>query len=59
MPPTNLLPIIMQVAHGTRDEIQVYGNDYDTLDGTCLRDYIHVMDVADAHVAALRTITQG
>ncbi len=52
--PNNLLPFITQTAIGVRDELTVYGDDYETEDGTCLRDYIHVVDLADAHVAALK-----
>ena len=51
--PNNLMPFIMQVAVGRRPELQIYGDDYDTPDGTCIRDYIHVLDLADAHVAAV------
>lgn len=51
-PPTNLLPVIMQTVTGQRNELLVFGNTYATHDGTCLRDYIHVMDLADAHRAA-------
>jgi UDP-glucose 4-epimerase len=51
--PNNLLPIIGQVGVGTREKVSVFGNDYDTPDGTGVRDYIHVLDVADAHVFAL------
>lgn len=51
--PNNLLPYITQTAAGTRDCLTVFGGDYDTPDGSCIRDYIHVMDLADAHVAAL------
>lgn len=50
--PNNLMPYIQQVATGVRDYLRVYGNDYDTIDGTGVRDYIHVCDLADAHVAA-------
>ncbi len=52
--PSNLMPVITQTAIGKRDSFSVFGSDYDTPDGTCIRDYIHVMDLADAHVAALR-----
>lgn len=52
--PNNLVPFITQSAMGIRPEIQIFGNDYSTSDGTCVRDYIHVMDLADAHVAAIR-----
>jgi UDP-glucose 4-epimerase len=51
--PNNLMPFIAQVAVGRRDKLMVFGNDYDTADGTGVRDYIHVMDLARAHVAAL------
>ena len=51
--PNNLMPIIMRVAQGQISDLEVYGNDYDTEDGTCLRDYIHVVDLAKGHVAAL------
>lgn len=52
--PNNLLPYITQTAIGLRDELTVYGDDYNTEDGTCIRDYIHVVDLAEAHVAALK-----
>ena len=51
--PNNLVPFIAQTAAGLREELMVYGNDYSTPDGTCIRDYIHVMDLARAHVLAL------
>jgi len=51
--PNNLLPIVTQVAIGKRDVLSVFGDDYDTPDGTCLRDYIHVIDLAKAHVSAV------
>lgn len=51
--PNNLLPYVAQVAVGKLDKIRVFGNDYDTPDGTCVRDYIHVVDLARGHVAAL------
>ena len=50
------MPIVMEVATGKRDKLQVFGNDYDTPDGTCIRDYIHVEDLADAHVAAIKKL---
>ncbi len=53
MNPANLLPIVMEVANGTRAHLYVNGGDYPTRDGTCIRDYIHVNDLATAHVAAL------
>jgi len=52
--PNNLLPFVAQVAVGRRERLQVFGNDYDTPDGTGVRDYIHVVDVAEGHVQALR-----
>lgn len=55
--PANLLPVIMEVAAGMRKELQVFGNDYDTPDGTCIRDYVHVNDLARAHVLALDYIS--
>jgi UDP-glucose 4-epimerase len=54
--PNNLMPYVAQVAVGRRDALQVFGNDYDTPDGTGVRDYIHVCDLADGHVAALRRL---
>jgi UDP-glucose 4-epimerase len=51
--PGNLLPIVMEVASGRRKEVQIYGNDYETPDGTGVRDYIHVVDLATAHVLAM------
>jgi UDP-glucose 4-epimerase len=51
--PANLLPVVMEVAAGMRKQIEIFGDDYDTRDGTCIRDYVHVSDLADAHVAAL------
>jgi UDP-glucose 4-epimerase len=56
--PANLIPIIMETASGVRTEVQVFGNDYETPDGTCVRDYIHVNDLADAHVKALDYISK-
>lgn len=53
-PETHLIPIILQVALGKRKEIELYGTDYPTKDGTCIRDYIHVLDLAKAHVLALK-----
>jgi UDP-glucose 4-epimerase len=51
--PQNLLPIVMEVAIGMREKLSIYGNDYDTIDGTCIRDYVHVNDLADGHARAL------
>lgn len=53
-PETHLIPIVLETAAGLRREVVVFGDDYDTRDGTCIRDYIHVADLADAHVLALR-----
>jgi UDP-glucose 4-epimerase len=58
-PETHLIPLVLQVALGQRDHIEVYGNDYPTRDGTCVRDYIHVLDLAQAHILALRALDQG
>ena len=52
-PETHLIPLVMQVASGRRDYISEFGNDYETSDGTCIRDYIHVQDLCDAHLLAL------
>ncbi|MBO5137612.1 MAG: UDP-glucose 4-epimerase GalE [Spirochaetaceae bacterium] len=57
--PANLLPVIMEVATGMRSELKVFGNDYDTRDGTCIRDYVHVTDLATAHVKALEYIVSN
>ncbi|MBT8065088.1 MAG: UDP-glucose 4-epimerase GalE [Gammaproteobacteria bacterium] len=57
--PNNLMPYITKVAVGELDKLSVFGADYDTPDGTCIRDYIHVMDLAEAHLAALRKLEEG
>ena len=57
--PANLLPIVMEVASGERDKMEVFGDDYDTPDGTGVRDYIHVSDLASAHVKALDYLQSG
>ncbi|MCP3855285.1 MAG: UDP-glucose 4-epimerase GalE [Actinomycetia bacterium] len=57
--PNNLVPFVMQVAVGRRPEVQVFGTDYDTPDGTGVRDYIHVVDLADGHLAALEALEPG
>jgi UDP-glucose 4-epimerase len=54
--PNNLIPYVTQTAAGIRPQLTVFGDDYDTPDGSCIRDYIHVMDLAEAHVAALRRL---
>ena len=58
-PETHLIPLILKVAKGDSKKINVFGNDYDTNDGSCIRDYIHVTDLADAHVLALEKLLQG
>ncbi len=55
-PETHLIPLVLQVALGKREFISIFGTDYDTRDGTCIRDYIHVSDLAEAHLLALDTI---
>jgi UDP-glucose 4-epimerase len=55
-PETHLIPIVLQTAAGTRSEVEIYGDDYPTRDGTCVRDYIHVIDLARAHVKALEIL---
>ena len=57
--PNNLMPIIMRVYQGKIPELSIYGNDYDTEDGTCLRDYIHVIDLAKGHLAAIQGLKPG
>lgn len=57
--PNNLMPYISQVAVGRLDELKVFGNDYDTKDGTGVRDYIHVVDLADGHIAALKKLDEN
>jgi UDP-glucose 4-epimerase len=54
MKPNNLVPLITQTAAGLHEKMYVWGSDYDTRDGSCIRDYIHVMDIADAHTKALQ-----
>mgnify|MGYP001073486815 FL=1 len=58
-PETHLIPLVLQAASGRRPHISVFGRDYDTPDGTCIRDYIHVADLADAHWLALDKLMQG
>ncbi|MHB8064926.1 MAG: UDP-glucose 4-epimerase GalE [Ruminiclostridium sp.] len=58
-PESHLIPIILQVAQGKREEIKLFGSDYNTVDGTCIRDYIHVSDLAQAHVLALKNLRKG
>jgi UDP-glucose 4-epimerase len=58
-PETHLIPLVLQVALGQREQIEVFGSDYPTCDGTCVRDYIHVLDLAQAHILALRALEDG
>ena len=58
-PETHLIPLILDAAIGKRDSISIFGNDYDTPDGTCIRDYIHVNDLADAHIKAYEYLCDG
>ena len=58
-PETHLLPIIMQAANAQRDSVSIFGNDYDTKDGTCVRDYIHVNDLSNAHLNGLDYLNQS
>ena len=57
-PETHLIPLILQAASGRRDDIKVFGNDYPTHDGTCVRDYIHINDLCEAHLLALKRMQQ-
>lgn len=58
-PETHLIPLILQVPNGKREFISIFGNDYDTKDGTCVRDYIHVNDLAQAHILAMEYLRKG
>ena len=58
-PETHLIPIVLEVALGQREKIVIFGDDYDTPDGTCVRDYIHVLDLAQAHIRALHALEDG
>ncbi|WP_407891457.1 UDP-glucose 4-epimerase GalE [Lacticaseibacillus sp. N501-2] len=58
-PETHLIPIILQAAAGTRDGLQIFGDDYPTKDGTNVRDYVHVVDLADAHILAMQYLADG
>jgi len=55
-PETHLIPIVLEVVLGQRDKIEIYGDNYDTRDGTCIRDYVHVQDLAQAHILALNAL---
>lgn len=58
-PETHLIPVVLEAASGKRDAITIFGTDYDTPDGTCIRDYIHVEDLCSAHIAALESLSAG
>lgn len=58
-PETHLIPLILQVPNGRREHINIFGDDYDTPDGTCIRDYIHVTDLAQAHILAVEYLQKG
>ena len=58
-PETHLIPLVVKTALGKRDSIKIFGDDYDTPDGTCIRDYIHVCDLADAHIQALKYLDEN
>jgi UDP-glucose 4-epimerase len=58
-PETHLIPLILQAASGRRDAIRIFGSDYNTIDGSCVRDYIHVLDLCSAHLLALNKLNQG
>ena len=58
-PETHLIPLVLQVPLGKREKIYIFGNDYDTKDGTCIRDYIHVMDLASAHYLAVKYLREN
>jgi UDP-glucose 4-epimerase len=58
-PETHLIPLILQVAAGDRSDIKIFGTNYPTEDGTCVRDYVHVVDLANAHLLALETLLRG
>lgn len=58
-PETHLIPLALQAAMGLRDYLEIYGDDYPTPDGTCIRDYVHVLDIADAHIRVLESMQDG
>jgi len=58
-PETHIIPLVLDVATGKREDIKIFGTDYDTPDGTCMRDYIHVTDLAEAHLLALKHLING
>ena len=58
-PESHLIPLVLQVPNGKRESVSIYGTDYDTPDGTCIRDYIHVTDLAEAHILAVEYLAKG
>src|SRR6185312_8804588 len=58
-PETHLIPLVLQTAMGKREQVMIYGNDYPTPDGTCVRDYIHVSDLAMAHLLGLDALKKN
>lgn len=58
-PETHLIPLVLDVAAGKRPDVKIFGTDYETPDGTCIRDYIHVTDLSEAHILALNYISSG
>ena len=58
-PETHIIPVLLQVALGQRDNVTIFGNDYDTPDGTCVRDYIHVTDLVNAHISVMEALNAG
>ena len=58
-PETHLIPLILEAIDGKRDNITIFGTDYETPDGTCIRDYVHVCDLVDAHVLGLKWLENG
>ncbi len=58
-PETHIIPLVLDAASGKRADIKIFGNDYETPDGSCIRDYVHVMDLADAHLKALHYLEEG
>ena len=58
-PESHLIPLVLQVPNGKRERVSIYGTDYDTPDGTCIRDYIHVTDLAEAHILAVEYLMKG
>ena len=58
-PESHLIPLVLQVPNGKRESVSIYGTDYDTPDGTCIRDYIHVTDLAEAHILAVEYLSKG